>query len=380
MSITISTCFGARYATLKMSETSTTQDVFDRARDQLQMGSDSSDYSLFVSDIHDIGSKPISEVCDGTAPFVFMLKADMDALFGFMNSVLPSIVYETVRMPPKAHEFAAKVQSDIAAFERYSDDEMQAKVYSVIPEELLGDASDDEKVAIAAKWFKESFFTFVRNLSCSRCGSSATTEVGGSMPTLAEAEDLVTNVELFKCSACGAVTRFPRINSVSKLLETRVGRCGEFTNAFTAILKAIGLRVRYVCDWTDHCWTEYWSEALGRYVHVDPCENIVDRPLTYEKGWGKKLKWIVAFGDGECVDVTRRYTENIDEVVQRRQTELNESWVQTYLSFKNKQLMSRLSEEERQCVLDIQRRDAESMGMPKDIKPEELRGRISGNE
>ena len=42
------------------------------------------------------------------------------------------------------------------------------------------------------------------------------------------------------------------------------------------------MQARYVMDWNDHVWTEYWSDAQQRWVHVDPCEAAYDRPLLYE--------------------------------------------------------------------------------------------------
>ena len=45
------------------------------------------------------------------------------------------------------------------------------------------------------------------------------------------------------------------------------------------------------------------ADAARRWVHADPCENRLDRPMMYEAGWKKKLSYVLAFGRDGCADV-----------------------------------------------------------------------------
>ena len=64
---------------------------------------------------------------------------------------------------------------------------------------------------------------------------------------------------------------------------------------------AMSLKTRYVVDWTDHVWTEVFSEAQQRWLHCDPCEGVCDRPLLYEAGWNKKLTYVIAFSEDQVM-------------------------------------------------------------------------------
>lgn len=114
----------------------------------------------------------------------------------------------------------------------------------------------DELLRQLLKWFKTEFFTWVNSLPCERCGSTNTQNAGATHPNATESAFLAGVVELYRCTSCSHVTRFPRYNHPQKLLETRKGRCGEWANCFTLCCRALNFDARHVQDWTDHVWTE----------------------------------------------------------------------------------------------------------------------------
>ncbi|XVE89862.1 hypothetical protein DITRI_Ditri20bG0028700 [Diplodiscus trichospermus] len=165
-------------------------------------------------------------------------------------------------------------------------------------------------------WFKRSF-SWVNAPPCDGCGNETTVQGMGS-PLPPEIQFGATRVELYRCKSCSRVTRFPRYNDPLKLVETRKGRCGEWANCFTLYCRAFGFESRLVLNFTDHVWTECYSEVLERWMHLDPCEAIYDRPLLYEKGWNKKLDYVIAIAKDGVYDVTKRYTRKWHEVLSRR--------------------------------------------------------------
>lgn len=165
-------------------------------------------------------------------------------------------------------------------------------------------------------WFKQSF-SWVNQPSCSRCGSE-TASIGMGSAATEELRFGANRVELYRCKKCAAVTRFPRYNDPLKLVETRRGRCGEWANCFTLYCRALGYQARLILDFTDHVWTECFSNHLGRWMHLDPCESVYDNPLLYEEGWKKKLTYVIALSKDGVYDVTKRYTRKWHETMSRR--------------------------------------------------------------
>ena len=232
----------------------------------------------------------------------------------------------------------------------YEDKAVQAQALSRIPVDDIKKKAIDSPGNLGSRdavarhllaWFK-GYFSWVNNASCEHCAApdnTNTVNAGADRPTAQEKALGAGVVEVYKCQRCLKTTRFPRYNHPGKLMETRKGRCGEWANAFTLCCIAMGFEARHVVDWTDHVWTEVYSEDQERWIHCDPCENSWDSPLLYSEGWGKKLTYVVAFSKEEIVDVTCRYTRQWDQCKARR-TKCPELWLSEMIASMR---MSRLS-------------------------------------
>jgi hypothetical protein len=164
------------------------------------------------------------------------------------------------------------------------------------------------------------------------------TFIGYIYPSDDELEGKASRTELYHCHDCREYTRFPRYNSARHVLESRRGRCGEYSMLLYRFLRALGHPSRWVVDWSDHVWAEVLLG--GRWVHLDPCEAAVDQNLLYQD-WGKKQTYILGFAaphdehllmDGAPTplveDITATYTSDSWEVICQRRDE-SETEIQT---------------------------------------------------
>jgi len=293
-----------------------------------------------------------------------------------------------------------KLQAEVRHVEHvrgYEEQALQRQALDDIPvcalDALVRSSQKDEGYDVAfmrqlLRWFKHDFFAWTNAPRCEHCGSRDTKTIGATAPTPTEKQYGAGTVEIAQCSVCGGQTRFPRYNDPSKLLETRNGRCGEWANCFTLVCRALGYEARHIHDWTDHVWTEVYSDSLQRWLHADSCEAALDAPLMYEQGWGKKLTYCFAFARDHAVDVTKRYTRKFDELLTRR-NEFTEQQLQQAMRAINDFAIDRsvaaLSEadgEARRVALqsraELEAKELQGGGADA-AKPEEQVGRTSGD-
>ncbi|XP_014274466.1 peptide-N(4)-(N-acetyl-beta-glucosaminyl)asparagine amidase [Halyomorpha halys] len=168
-------------------------------------------------------------------------------------------------------------------------------------------------------WFKNEFFKWYEP-NCNGCGKLC--EMVRYDPV--SPGQSRGNTEVYECTDCQTSFNFERFNDPYILLQTRQGRCSEFSQVFTVMCFALGYEARFIYDTNDHAWTEVYSHIQSRWIHCDPSEGVVDKPLMYELGWGKKPKLIMSFSPTkEIQDVTWRYSQDHKGVLSRRDADTN---------------------------------------------------------
>lgn len=289
--------------------------------------------------------------------------------------------------------FLKRIQSSFAHVRQYADTSLQRAALEVMPVPTLEKKANElkEKTGGAVSyrdalllellhWYKSEFFKWVNAPDCDHCGcgNQKMTNRGATPPNAEERSCAAGITELYGCAGCGRETRFPRYNDLRKLLTWRKGRCGEWANCFTLCCMALGFEARYIVDWTDHVWTEVWSESQGRWLHCDCCEDKCDIPLLYEAGWGKKLNYVFAFTATHIIDVTKRYTRKWDEVLTRR-THINEAFLQSQISAFNEQIAGNLDPVHLVTLFERLGSERTELDTPVPAGTQGLEGRISGN-
>ena len=93
---------------------------------------------------------------------------------------------------------------------------------------------------------------------------------------------------------------------------------------------------------------------------MDPCENAFDTPKLYERGWGKKLTYVLSFSNVEVIDTTPRYILNRGLNRSRREL-VPEIWLSNILESLRLDLCSQLPQNERVNLVNRQRAEQEEL-------------------
>uniref|UniRef100_A0A9L0K7M2 Peptide-N(4)-(N-acetyl-beta-glucosaminyl)asparagine amidase n=1 Tax=Equus asinus TaxID=9793 RepID=A0A9L0K7M2_EQUAS len=232
-----------------------------------------------------------SEGQSANPPSAPMVTADSIILKVLRSNIQHVLVYENLALQEKALACIPVQELTRRSQEKLSRARKLDKGTNVSEEDFL--------LLELLHWFKEEFFQWVNDIFCSKCGGQTRSRGESLSPNDDELKWGANRVEDHYCDACQLSNRFPRYNNPEKLLETRCGRCGEWANCFTLCCRALGFEARYIWDYTDHVWTEVFSPSQQRWLHCDACEDVCDKPLLYEIGWGKKLSYVIAFSKDE---------------------------------------------------------------------------------
>lgn len=101
------------------------------------------------------------------------------------------------------------------------------------------------------------------------------------------------------------------------IIMQKEGRCGEFALLYSGLLLANGYDTRLIVDCStlhdkskkvagDHVWVEVLADNV--WIHVDPTERVIDKPLMYARDWSKDVNKVFAISKKEIVEVTQKYS------------------------------------------------------------------------
>ena len=325
------------------------------------------DYIPYEDYITDKSFKCQCNQCKFESFDINKVKYDSNAKNEFINNIIKVITnqkeeIEEFKKNQKMIELKNKIlQRDfefeyiINLFEQrlkcYKNLELQQKIKEIIPKRSEG-LTSEQYVKQLLKWFKKDYFTWCNKPKCVKCGQNdknLTIISYTGKPNESELKYLAYKTEVYKCNECQIEVRFPRCNNPIILLETKTGRCSEWSNLFGAILYTCKFKVRLINNFEDHVWNEFYNEEEERWIHLDSCEEAYDTPLVYEQGWGRVMTFILGMSDDGLVEVTPRYVKDW-KIIHERRSEKMEIKLRNILEEVNKKMGLGISPEEKKNI------------------------------
>lgn len=241
----------------------------------------------------------------------------------FAQKCLASLTIDVAMMPVNETVILSKINLLRHLAKCSYDENDLLALMELIPSDKFTSVTGIQLFEAVLKWFNEEFMQYMQKPVCHCCQSEVERIISGNV-SFEEAEEGAITTWRYRCSNCGACTRYPRYSKVSTLVETRVGQSMEYSVLFAAILNSFGVPTRIVCNMNyDRFWVEAFNADQQIYVHIDPVEGIVDAPLIYEQ-WGRTINWVIAASQYGITDVTPRYTKDVDKIFANREKLINE--------------------------------------------------------
>ncbi len=158
----------------------------------------------------------------------------------------------------------------------FEDPDVQKEVLNIIPLKLLEDnatanskanntAYQDELVKSLLAWYKKECMLWLNQPTCTNCNEK-TQYCDTHPPSSEEGKYAAIRTEIYICNKCSKKYRFPRFHNPAKISKIKYGRCSEYANLFGCILRSLDYDVRFIDNFEDHVWNEYWSEALQKVI------------------------------------------------------------------------------------------------------------------
>lgn len=187
----------------------------------------------------------------------------------------------------------------------------------------------NDSLMLLLHWFKNDFMEWMNNNQiCDSCKTPMDFQQTNGKSWKLRA------VEHYICPICKSSMVFPRYGEIKEIADSRIGRCSEWSMLFGAVLNSLSIETVLVHDFLNHCWNE--SLIDGKWTHID---STLEYPIShghfdyYEKNWGKKYIYVLAFSDSNVEDVTMRYTQNSHSVQQARSKHKIDNVIDTFKEY-----------------------------------------------
>jgi hypothetical protein len=164
------------------------------------------------------------------------------------------------------------------------------------------------------KWFSCDYFHKIpETFDCSSCELS-------KMEFLCVTESDACITETFGCVDCDKVLALERpTGNLTRMLDARSGRCGEFAKVFGLFARSLGYGVRLVLgifDRTDSIfgadYDHLWNEVMvdGRWVHIDTTVpgGSYNQPDQYQRMDGLELTAVYGVSHDSVLELSHDYT------------------------------------------------------------------------